>query len=343
MRRRRAMIMIFVSMMLIAITTIIMASVDVGRMAITKQRQIERDGKWQLCLDSAKAYVTANLVSKSTYTQSFNLTVNNITLKVDSALSTWQTPYGVQTTVKGTLDGKSKTSTLYFGKRATVQPCQFGLFFTSAITPTGSVSNTGDLYYYGSIDGSMLTIGGDVYSPDTTSPTFSSLTGSFIGRQPGFKISLDDTAYANSASVTTSGDTTLTNPSSLLAATQSQLRYHTGNLTIRGTITGEITIFVKGTATIKAVTPLTNILSRLVVICDGDVYLDTGTSGVFVICTGMISSTSSGGNRIVNGSLAGSILKNTDGGNGSLMTINFDNYFVANTNGGYRYWIPGQW
>lgn len=330
--------MIFVVIMAAAISTIIAASVDLGRMAVYKQHQLEREAKWQYCVDSAKAHVVGDLFINANYSQSFSKTVNGINLTISSDTDSWTTN-GCKMTVSGTLDGKTRSSTVYMGKRATAMPCQFGMFFLSSIVPTGTVDLNGDLYYGGSITGTSIDVDGNVYSSSATAPAFASLTGSFIGRQPVLSIALDDNAYQNAASVTTSGNTTLTNPLNLLSLSQSQLRYHSGNLTIRGTVTGEITIFVKGTVTIKSVSTLTTLISRLVVICDGDIYIDGGTSTVFAICNGTVSSTSSKSARTINGSIAGKNLSDTN----DTFDVNFDNYFVSYPAGGYRYRIPGQW
>ncbi len=340
MKRKRAMVMIFVVIMVASITTIIAASVDFGRMASYKQHQLEREAKWQYCVDSAKALVTQDLAASSAYTQSISKTLNGVNLSISSAQdSTWNDPNGEKIVTSGTLEGKAKSSTTYMGKRATVQPPQFALFFTNRATPDAAVTSNADIYYNGTFDASKFRVSGDVYSSATTSPTFMLLTGSFIGRQPGLKISLDDNSYYNNASVKTSGTSTLSSPLNLLSLTHSQLRYHTGNLTITGTVTGEITVFVKGNVTIKSVSWLTTLISRLVVICDGNVSIDGGTSYAFIICNGDVTSTDSGSSRTIYGSIAGANFVDTQ----STYRVVYDNYFNTNQSGGYRYWLPGQW
>lgn len=339
MRKDRAMVMIFVVIMMAAMSTILAASVDLGRMAVYKQKQLEREAKWKYCVDSAQALVTENLVNSGTYTQSFSQTVNGISLTISNELNSWSDPWGCRMTAKGTLDGKLKSSILYFGKRSTVQPCQFGMFFTSKVQPDTNASVTGDLYYAGTIDASSVKVTGDVYSPSTSAPNFSVFSGTFVGRQPGLKISLDDATYQSAADISTSGTSTLSNPTNLLSLSHSQLRYHEGNLTIKGTITGEITIFVKGSVTIQNTVQFTNILSRLVVICDGDITFSSGSSSVFAISNGRIQGDGGKSARLISGSIAGKELSNT-GGN---WTVTFDSYFSSFSGGGERYRIPGQW
>ena len=333
--------MIFVVILIAAATTIIAASVDLGRMAIYKQKQSEREAKWQYCVESSNAFVVEDLIDLVGTTESFSKTINGIDLSISTApAGGWNSGTSTQMAVTGTIEGKSKTTKQYIGKRATVQAPRFALFFTDKYLPDAAVVTSGDAYLANTIDCSNLNLSGDLYSPYSTQPAVAALSGTFIGRQPGQTIVLDDSAYQAAASITTSGNSTLTNPTNLLSLTTSQLRYHSGALTITGTTTGEITIFVKGSVTIKSPSnAVLGILGRLVVICDGDVQIDTGTSEVFLICNGKITSTGAGGNRTINGSIAGKELSGT----GFKYTVNFDNYFNANSDGGNRYWLPGQW
>ena len=339
--------MIFVVILIAAATTIIAASVDLGRMANYKQKQAERDAKWQYCVESSKALVVEDLVDLVGTTQSFANTINGVNLTVTSAVdNSWNPLTGVNITTTGVIDGKTRSTHQYVGKRATVQPCQFGMFFTTKFQPSSTVTLTGDLYVPTiNVDTSQLTLVGDIYSSSTTATSLVSQTGSFFGRQPGQSIILNDAAYAAQATVTTSGTTTLNNITNPSSGTHSQLRYHTGALTISGTITGEVTIYVKGSVNINVVKNVPAGIARLVVICNGDVQFQNGTSDVFVICNGTISTATSGGgggggsSQIINGSLAGSQFTNV----GGPMVVTFNNYFVANPDGGNRYWIPGQW
>ena len=339
-RQKRAIVMIFVVLMMSAMATILLASVDMGRMAVFKQKQQERDTKWQYCLDSAKAYVIQSLLDTASTTQSLSLTVNGVDLSISCAAdSSFGGANGCKITVTGTIDGKPRTSTLSIGKLMTVNPCTFAAYFVTKFQPTGTAALAGDLYYGGTFDGSQLSLTGNVYSTAASAPTIASFPGTFYGRQPTPKIALNDTAYAAAASIITSGSTTLSNPVNLLSLSQSQLRYHTGNLTITGTVTGEMTIFVQGSVVIDNVTPLTNILSRLVIICDGDIQFAPGTSGVFAVASGKIQLSTSTGTCTVNGSIAGTEFSNT----GDAFSVNFDNYFLTTRSGGFRYWLPGQW
>jgi len=339
-RQKRAMVMIVVVILIAAITTIIAASVDLSRMAVYKQNQAEREAKWQYCVDSAKAMVVEDMVGLVGTTQSFSKTVNGIDLAIGATPDLGWNPYtSSQISVKGNLEGNIRLTTVYAGKRSTVQPCQFGLYFTDIFDPDSLIDLTGDAYLARSINASQLLIAGDIYCPDAAGPKVAGQTGSYIGRQPGQKIALDDSTYASKATITTSGTMTLKNPTNLLSLSQSELRFHKGHLTITGSTTGEITVYVQGSVTIKNITNSVMILGRLVVICNGDAQIENGVSDVFLICNGKISSSKASGTRTINGSLAGIEFSNTTSG----YTIKFDNYFVANPDGGFRYWLPGQW
>lgn len=337
-RRDRAMIMIFVVLMVACIATVLAACLDLGRMAYQKEAQREREAKWQLCLDSSKALVADTLWTSGTYSQSFSQTVNNVPLTITSALDSWATG-GYKISVSGTQAGKSRSAAMYMGKRATVNPLQFGLFLTTTAKPQSVVTSSGDFYYGGSLTASNFQITGNAYGPATSSPSFNLLTGSYIGRQPKFTIKLNDSVYSASASSSTSGSVTVQNPTNLLSLTRSDLRYHNGDLTIKGLVLGEITYYVRGSVTLQAVSLNTSVLSRLVVICNGDVTIANGTVAAFIVTNGRVQANNVSGARVIKGAVGAAELDDLN----NNFTITYDNYFETSGTAGYRYWIPGQW
>ena len=338
--RKRAMVMIFVVILMVAVTTIIAASVDLGRMAAYKQKQSEREAKWEYCVDSAKSLVVENLTSYASVIQSFSQTVNGIPLLISSAPTpSWNFTTSTKVTVAGTLDNKVRSTNVFVGKRTSVNPFLFDMYFTSKFNPNNVVQLNSDLFLPSTYDLTYTQLTGDCYATQATSPSFSSFSGSFFGRQPTEQFQFNDAAYAANASISTVGNLTLNNPTNLLSLAHSQLRYHDGTLVISGTVTGEITIFVKGAAYIDNVTCLASPLSRLVVICDGDINFEAGTSNVFIMGNAKCRMSGSAGNRIINGSVAAKELTATN----YPWTVNFDNYFVLFPDGANRYWLPGSW
>jgi hypothetical protein len=210
------------------------------------------------------------------------------------------------------------------------------MYFTSKFNPNHHVFLDSDLFLPSVYDLTYTHLNGDCYTPLATAPTFFAFSGNFYGRQPVEKFQLNDAAYADDASISTVGSVVLNNPTNLLSLTHSQLRYHEGNLTISGVVTGEITIFVKGGAYIDNVQYATP-LSRLVVICDGDINFEAGTSNVFIMGNGKCRMSGSNGNRTINGAIAANELTATN----NPWTINFDNYFALNSDAASRYWLPG--
>ena len=333
--------MIFVVIMIAAATTIIAASVDLGRMAVYKQKQSEREAEWDYCVDSAIAFVVEDLVALADTNQSFAKTVNGVNLSVTAAPDImWNFSTGVKITVTGAIDGKSRTTRVYSGKRSTVNVCQFGLFFTDAFqAPSTAFNLTGDAYLDGTVDATNLSLTGDLYSPPATMPVVQSITGTYFGRQPGQTITLDNAKYLAEDSSPTSGTLTLNNPTGIGTIFHSELRYHTGNLTIKGRTTGELTLFVDGNVILDTIRDASSGTNRLVVICTGTVTFNPGVNDAFIITAGSVVSAGTPGPRTLNGSLAGSQFPTTT----SSFNIVFDNYFVANGFGGFRYYIPGQW
>ncbi|MEI8282852.1 MAG: hypothetical protein WCG75_10640 [Armatimonadota bacterium] len=338
-QRKRAMIMIFVVIMIAAATTIIAASVDLGRMAAYKQKQSEREAKWDYCVESAKSLVVENLTSYGSTTQSFAQTVNGMSLAISAVPApTWNPTTSTRITVTGTLDGQSRTSAVLVGKRTYVNPFLFAMYFTSIFNPNDVVKLDDDLFLPSIYDVSNTKLTGDCYSTQSTAPAFNSFSGTFYGRQPVEPFYLDDAAYAAAASITTSGASTLNNPTNLISITHSQLRYHTGNLVISGTVTGEITIFVKGGAYMNKV-KFANALSRLVVICDGDINFEAGDCDAFIMGNGKCRMSGVNGDRKISGSVAANELTATN----NFWKITYDNYFALNSDGAFRYWLPGAW
>jgi hypothetical protein len=334
------MVMIMVVILIGAITTVIAASVDLGRMAVYKQKQAEREVAWQYCVESGKAFVVEDLVALSDTMQSFSKTVNGIALSVSCSPDfSWNSITSTRVTVTGILEGKSRTTREYVGKRSTVNPCHFGVFFTSVFNPNSNITLTGDAFLAGSISASLLSVTGDLYCPSATAPTVASLTGVYVGRQPGQSLVLNEAKYAAEDPTPTSGNLTLNNPSGTASFFHSELRFHSGDLTIKGTTNGELTIYVKGSVTLDRIKNASSGTNRLVVICNGDVTIFPGANDVFVIASGKIRSSSTTGARTISGSLAGMEFSNTV----STYTVNFDDYFVTSGFGGYRYYIPGQW
>ncbi len=332
--------MIFVVIMIAAATTIIAASVDLGRMAAYKQKQSEREAKWDYCVESAKSLVVENLSNYGSTTQSFVQTVNGISLSISAVPApTWNPTTSTRISITGTLDGQSRTSNILIGKRTYVNPFLFAMYFTSKFNPNHHVFLNSDLFLPSQYDLTYTHLTGDCYTTQTTAPTFNSFTGNFYGRQPVEQFQLNSAVYAANASITTSGASVLNNPTNLISLTHSQLRYHTGNLTISGTVTGEITIFVKGGAYIDNVQLATSILSRLVVICDGDINFESGTCSVFIMGNGKCRMSGSNGNRNITGSVAANELTATN----NPWTINYDNYFALFPDAANRYWLPGAW
>jgi hypothetical protein len=335
------MVMILVVILIAAITTVIAASVDLSRMAVYKQNQSEREATWQYCVESGEAFVVEDLVTLADTSQSFSKTVNGVSLTVTAAPDImWNYSTGVKTTVTGTLNGKSRTTRVYAGKRSTVNMCQFGIFFGDQfLASTTNFNLTGDAYLDGTINTTRLSVTGDLFGPSPTVPTVQTLTGTYFGRQPGQSIVLDNAKYLAQDGSPTSGTLTLNNPTGIGTLFHSELRHHTGTLTIKGTTTGELTLFVNGNVILDKIRDAGTGTNRLVVICTGTVTFYPGVNDAFVITSGSVVSGGISGPRTLNGSLAGSQFPTTT----STFNIVFDNYFVTNSFGGFRYYIPGQW
>lgn len=331
--------MIFVAVMLLASTTIIATSVDMSRMARIKLASSERDTKWNLCLDSAKALIVESIAKTGSITQNLSATLNGIPLTIQSHSSSWGSARGCQITVAGTQDGQSRTSTLYIGERVAVNPAQFACMVTSQLRPgnQGTLKCLGDLYCPVSTSGIGVDARSDVYSPSATSPSFSNIDGRFIGRQPKPIVTLSNSKYQAVANAFSSGTSTLNNPSGPTSWGNSKVYYHTGNLTIAGTVMGRVTIYVAGNVVLSNPRLSTsNGSHQLVVIANGNVSISSGDSTAHVISSGTVSVT---GTANLNGSLACATIS----GLTSNLTVNYDGYFEYWSFESDNFRIPGQW
>lgn len=339
--------MLFVAVMMVAVTTILAVASDLGRIARVRQAQGEKDLKWDLAVESAKALAAEDLAQSTTFPQQMSVTINGIPLTIRTELSgSWGAGNGAKTTVSGTVAGKSRQVELYLGKRSIPNPAAFGCFVTSLLTPNNfwddevkALRIKGDLYcpklsYLRGVE-----VQGDVYSALRTQPSLDSLDGKFYGRQPGMSISLESGKYSPEADVSTTGDLVLNDPTNSSYGVRSKLFYHKGSLTIKGIVTGEVTVFVSGNVTLenpKLATGSGN--DRLIVIVDGDVEVAKGASDAFLICNGEITFTGKG-NRTIAGCLACTTLKSLP----DSVTVDFDNYFVNDAARSAKFRIPGQW
>jgi hypothetical protein len=343
-RAKRGTMMIFVAFMMVAVTTILAASSDLSRIARVRQAQTEREIKWNLAVESAKALAVEGLSTSMNSPQTFSATVNNIPLTIQSELSSsWSNGNGAKVTVSGTLAGKPRQTDFYLGKRSIPNPAVFGCFVTSFFAPNNfwgdkeTLRIVGDLYCPKRSYLRGVEVSGDLYSSLRAQPTLESLGGSFFGYQPGMSIGLDSAKYSPVADVSTTGDLVLNSPTNSASGTRSKLFYHKGTLTIKGTVTGEITIYVSGNAIIQN-PKLATSRDRLVVIVDGDVEVAKGTSEVFLISNGEATFTDSG-SRTIKGSLACATLKSLS----DNITVDFDSYFVNDPVRSAKFRIPGQW
>lgn len=346
-RRKRGLLMLFVAVMMVAVTTILAAASDLGRIARVRQAQGEKDLKWDLAVESAKALAAEDLAQSTAFPQQTSITINGIPLTIRTEPSdSWGAGNGAKVTVSGTVASKARLADLYLGKRLTPNPAAFGCLVTSLFAPNKfwedeveTLRIKGDLYCPKMSYLRGVEVQGDLYSALRTQPSLDSLGGKFYGHQPGMSISLDSAKYISDADVSTDGDLVLNNPTNSSNGVRSRLFYHKGSLTIKGTVTGEVTVFVSGNVTLEN-PKLANVTGndRMVVIVDGDVEIAKGASNVFLICNGEVTFTGKG-NRTITGCLACSTLKSLP----DTVTVDFNSYFVNDAVRSAKFRIPGQW
>ncbi|HLO98314.1 MAG TPA: hypothetical protein VK171_06940 [Fimbriimonas sp.] len=336
-RQKRASIMIFAVVTMAAVGTILVASMDLGRLAYLKVKYAERKMRFQAHLDSIRAEYEERLYREGVATYTINVSNNRIRSETTGSLDAgWESPKGYQVQITSSYDQKTKSSTLKMGKRVMVNAADFSLV-AGQITSSAEIKLDGDAAF-----GPIATFGvdlkmkGDIYGTATSPTAVQFVQGQYIGRQPKPKIVLNAPAYASIADVTTSGTQTMNSPSFGLPLLTSRSYYHTGNLTLSGTYSGKGTLFVNGTVTIRDFRALTGLDHAIIISTDG-IVLEGGSITAVMITSGTVTTTAA--TKIsISGSLAGNEVNVTQN-----LDIVQDTFISVNPLLNDFYRIPGAW
>lgn len=329
--------MIFVVVTMAAVGTILLASMDLGRLAYLKVKDSERRIRFQAHLDSIRAEYEEKLYREGVGNYSLTITNNSIRSETAGSLDTsWESPRSYQVQITSTLDRKTKTTTLKMGKRMMVNAAEFSLV-AGQLSTTQKLKLEGDVMigtpYVASENPDLK---GDVYGVATTNSAIDFNQGTYIGNQPKPKIVLTPAAYSAVADVTTSGTVTMNNPSFGLPILSSRTIYHTGNLTLSGTYSGKGTIFVNGSVTIRDLRAFTG-LDHAIIISTGGIVLEGDDITAVMITSGTVTTTSGSTIKIA-GSLAGNVVNVTQ-----KIEIVQDTFISVNPLLNDFFRIPGSW
>jgi hypothetical protein len=343
--KRRGSAMLFILMMVFAITAVVLVGAELSMMNIRDQRRYEDRIGAESTFDSIVAKIDADsakatLVIPDTRTVSLNGYTGTFTTVDNSAsiANTYKTT-GTLTAPNGRTFPLSAVLPVNV-----VSMFYYALAVQGAINPkfdlnSGSGGANGDIYSNGAITlGSSSTINGKCITTNATN-TGGTVTGTRTASfSPAISFpsisGVNYLAAATSVYLTSQTWNGVTFPSVAAGASYPVL-YCAGNLTLSGTITNVGTIYVAGTFNNYADITYANSSSRLAVISPNDFTLDGNDSGYF-FTPGQLTFFA-GGNTITGSCVAGSLSMK------KAATLVSDNAIKGNPSEGVRMHLPGLW
>lgn len=334
-RGKRASIMIFAVVTMAAVGTILMASLDLGRLAYLKTKSFERKLRYRFHVDSIRADYEEKLYREGA--SSINLTLENNGIRsecVGQVDSAWENPRAYSISISSLFDQKTVVKVVKIGKRAMFNAGDFG-FAAGTFTTAKDVKVDGDSYVGSTYSAHKFEVDGDLYGQAATDSFADIHSGDYIGSQPKPRVVLNSAAYQAVADTTTSGTRSMVNPSFGLLGLSSKTYYHTGTFTITGTYSGKATIFVNGNVTVNNLKPFLP-TDHVVIICTGTMSLAGRDITAVLISGGTVVTPATGKIEI-----AGSLVTNTLTATQDL-DIAMDEFLLDPLLPGF-FRLPGSW
>lgn len=335
--------MVFVVVIMAAMTTIIASSLDLSAVVEQRQHQMEREAAWHYVEDCAIARVQDLVNESNSWTNDFVLVLNGISARVTSRPSTsWQVGKGIDIRVSGTLDGRTRTVNFRRSGREEPNVFQLGFGVLQDLSLTANIEVTGDAYLGGDLesDSSSFRATGDLFIADNeVSDLLEGVGRNIYLNQRDFRINFNLEGYQKTASRILRGNVTLDKPLFLNSLTRSELIYVEGNLTLSGSYVGNATIVVNGNCFLENPRS-TTVLDHVVLLVNGNVFLSGGRHDAFIACNGVVTnSTADGSLRRIFGSLITSKLEIGK----SNYQIEYENIFEIRPDLKNAFHLPSQW
>jgi hypothetical protein len=345
--KQRGSVMIFAVVLVMAMTTVIVATVWLTSSLVKDERVYEDQVRMKYSIESAveqagQDYTAGTLAA---FPSSRNVSINGVACALTITDNSANIPHTMSVSTTATYKGRTIVETKVIGMRKAPSPFYYSLFVNSGFTytgtlTTGSAGANGDVYVGGicTLTGIGSVVNGDLESSGAQTINTATVTGT---QYPGASAITFPTVVSSNYS-TVANQTV--NKGSLAGATFSAtggaywLIYcsTTTGVSISGTFTGKGTVFVNGPVTISGPVSAANSNSRVAIIANGAItFTSTGPHSAYFYggaCTLPI-----GGITITKGALVVSSLVTLT----QPITITNDNSVWLSATEGANHRLPG--
>lgn len=365
MKRQRGSALIFVVVMLVATTTVWLATATLTNESAISQRRREAAYQAKIAVDGAIDQLRVDYLAGSIslpYTVTRAIGPANCTIVVNdnsggtnttvngTAYSFAATPKSLSIVATTTTGFRTFVDTRVISTPLTALPSYYAIMTTGGITATSPIiagfnGQNGDIASNGAIvlSNASTQINGDIESASTISnsgtlngnawPNAPSITfPGIVGFWPNVNYS-----FTQNQNISTGSLNGIAFPTPSIGY---WLAYCGSDLTFKGTVTGKGSLFVKGTLTISGDVTYSDSISNIAVIVQGDLIVSGGVSNMvgYYYIGGNISFKNPGGTTVSRGSLVGSTLS-TKG----TLNITYDPTVYNTPSEGKNLKIPGFW
>lgn len=346
-RRRRGSALIYVSIMMVAIATVVVSSVSVNVAAVKKAERRLEDAKAQATFDAQVALVDTLCKSNSItlpYTFSTTLNGRGMDCTVTNNHSSIARTYLVSSTMpsdstrsfKRVIGGRQKTSPLYYALY-TNGDCDYS---SNVLTTSGPVYAGGNVTL-----GAGSTIGGDLYAGGTIDSGTSTVTGNAVPAMPAPTFpSVTRNDYKDNSNLVVE----LLNLLNLILGTSLLsghygIYYYDTTQNFRGMLTGKGAVYFKKDIQVIGDVTYSVSSSHVVFICEGDLTINGGVNnldGTWYVKGRLISN---GGTSTLNVGRGNIIAQGGMSGFTRPLSITADTNVWDDRSQGFMYCVPGFW
>jgi hypothetical protein len=345
--KRRGSAMIFAIVLVVSMTTVVVATVWLTSSLVRDERIYEDQTRMKYSIDGATEQVVQDYAAGTLVVlpSTRNTTINGVSCALTITDNSSNVPHTLSVVSTASYKGRTISETKIVGMRKTPTPFYYALFVnggltSSATVTTGASSANGDIYSNGAISltGTGSTINGDLESTSTQSIGTTTITGTQYPSTTAITfptvVSTNYSSFANqSTGSSTIGNTTFSTTTGayyLLYGTR------TSGVSIAGTFTGKGTIFVNGPVTISGPISLANSSSRVAIIANGTItFSSSGPHSAYFY--GTTCTLPTGGISITKGALVVNSLSTTN----QPITITNDTSVWLSLTEGVNQRLPG--
>lgn len=347
--KRRASTLVYVSVMMVAITSVVVSTVHVNVAAASKADRRIQEAKDLETFNAQEALIASLCKSNAiALPYDFHLDLNGRRMycTVSDNNANISRTYFLAADLTG---AKSQAYTRVIGGRQTTHPFYYALWAEDNVNTTGKsliTMNGGPVYAHGDLTlaaGSIVS--GDVMATGTTTTTGSMVAKNVMrGLTPGTISTVPKNTLQGEATTLDSILTNLVgvNFLSLLLNGHYALHYYTSANTVRGSISGKGTAVFDGNVTVNGNVSYANGSSRCVFIVNGNLTIDptvTFMDGHWYVTGNVTAGGTAATLQMGRGALA-------FGGTNQIarpMNIGFDNAFFVDRSEAVKHCVPGFW